>query len=416
MKLPEIIARIDAVKAEMRSLYDAATQEAKDLEGEKLEKWNTLDAELTTLADQEKRARRRDELDRQEPGRDVQSRGTEDGETVFGLTHEQRMSDYLHRTTGQACAGLSAGRVIAATLRGDWRDAEAERRAMGTTPGAVGGFFMPDPISANVIDLARNASVLSNAGTLTIPMASKNLRVVRVVTDPTAAWRAEGSTISESDGAFDAINLEAHSLAALVRVNAELMDDVPMFAATLDSMLGQALALKLDYAGLYGSGVGQPLGLRNVDGLNQVSMGDNGLAQPDYDDVLDLIQAIEEDNGAPTVLIQSPRTKNKLAKLVTGITSDLTKLMPPDDYKALRKLTSNQISITETQGSSNVASTTFLGGFNNAAFAIRQGIQIEASRVSGTAFEKNQVLVRAILRADFATYRPNQLGRLIGIL
>ena len=105
-----------------------------------------------------------------------------------------------------------------------------------------------------------------------------------------------------------------------------------------------------------------------------------------------------------------------MAKLVTGISGDLTKLTPPADYAALRKLTSNQISITETQGSSNAASTTFIGGFENCAFAIRQGIQIEASRVSGTAFEKNQVLVRAIMRADFAVYRPNQLGRLIGIL
>ena len=104
MKLPEIIARLTAVRAEMRTLYDAASQESKDLEGEKLERWNALDTELTSLTETEKRARRRDELDRQEPGRDVQTRGsTEDGETVFGLLPEQRMSDYLHRTTGQAC-------------------------------------------------------------------------------------------------------------------------------------------------------------------------------------------------------------------------------------------------------------------------------------------------------------------------
>lgn len=416
MKLQEIIARLAAIGVEMRGLYDEAEKAGQDLAGEKLEKWNALAAERTKLTEQETRARTRDELDRNTPGRDVQTGGNEDGETVFGLTREQRMVDYVARTSGQQTAGLSGGRAIAAMLRGDWRGAEAEHRAMGTTTGATGGFMMPDALSANILDLMRNASVLSNAGCLTIPMANKNLRVVRVATDPTANWRAEGQTIDESDGAFDAINLEAHSLAALVRVNAELMDDVPQFAAVLDNMLAQALALKMDAAGLYGNGVGQPLGLRNVDGLNEVSMGTNGALQADYDDVLDLLQALEEDNAAPTTLVHAPRSKTKLAKLVTGITGDLTKLTPPADYAALRKLTSNQISIAETQGSSDVASTTFIGGFQNAAIAVRQGIQIEASRVCGTAFEKNQVMVRAIMRGDFATYRPNQIGRLIGIL
>jgi HK97 family phage major capsid protein len=242
------------------------------------------------------------------------------------------------------------------------------------------------------------------------------LTVVRVLSDPTAQWRGEGQAIDESDGTFGALNLHAHSLAALVRINNELLDDVPTFAATLDNQLASALALKLDYEALYGNGVGRPLGLRNTDGVNEESMGSNGAAQADYDKILDLLQDIEEDNGSPTTLIHSPRTKTKLAKLVSGISGDLTKLMPPADYAALTKLVSNQVSTTETQGNSGVASTTFIGGFNNMAFAIRQNITIEASRQADDTFSKNQTHVRAIMRADVAIYRPSQFGRLIGIL
>ena len=72
-------------------------------------------------------------------------------------------------------------------------------------------------------------------------MTGPTLRVVRIVADPTAKWRAEGDVINESDGEFDAINLTAYSMAALVRVNAELLDDVPTFAATLDMQLSAAL-------------------------------------------------------------------------------------------------------------------------------------------------------------------------------
>ena len=40
----------------------------------------------------------------------------------------------------------------------------------------------------------------------------------------------------------------------LCRVNAELLDDVPSFASTLDGILSASIAVKLDYAGLYGTG------------------------------------------------------------------------------------------------------------------------------------------------------------------
>jgi HK97 family phage major capsid protein len=200
-------------------------------------------------------------------------------------------------------------------------------------------------------------------------------------------------------------------------VNNELLDDAAGFAATLDGMLAAALGLEMDRVALYGTGAGQPLGLRNTPGVNEVEMDTNGAAPADYDKWLDVMQAIEEDNGMATTIIQAPRTKYKQAKLVTGITSDKTKLTPPAAFAALTKLTSNQVAITEVQGSSGAtASTDFFGGFANCAFGLRQQITIEMSRQSGTTFEKNQTHVRAIMRGDFVALRPNQLGRLIGIL
>ena len=88
----------------------------------------------------------------------------------------------------------------------------------------------------------------------------------------------------------------------------------------------------------------------------------------------------------------------------------------PAEYTALRRLISNQVSVTETQGSSNAASTIFAGDFSMAALALRQGITIESSRVSDDAYSKNMVHVRAITRFDIAWLRPALFGRLIGVL
>ena len=414
MNIRKILSRREEIRTELRNILDTAPDGVLTVEAE------TRAAELEAAADRLNAAERRagllSELDQKADAAPIEARGNDDGVSVFGLKPEQRMADFVARTTGTPTAGLSVGRTIRGVLTGKWDGAEAERRAMGTTLGTAGGYLIPDPIASNVLDLARNASVVIRAGASTIPMPSQNLTVVRVITDPAAAFRGEGQTITESDGSFGAINLRAHSLAALVRVNNELLDDAPSFAATLDQQLAAALALKLDYAALYGTGAGQPLGLRGTDGVNEVSMGGNGLAMPDYDDVLDLLQEIEEENGNATTAVMAPRTRTKLAKLVTGIASDLGKLVPPAEWTALRRLVSNQVSVTETQGSSNVASTMFVGDFSQMAVAIRQDVTIEATRVADTAFAKNQTLVRAIMRADVAVFRPGHFGRLIGIL
>ena len=414
MNIRKILSRREELRTELRNILDTAPDGVLTSEAE------TRAAELELEADRLNAAERRagllSELDTRAEAAPIETRGNDDGASVFGLKPEQRMADFVARTTGTPTAGLSVGRTIRGVLTGKWDGAEAERRAMGTTLGTAGGYLIPDPIASNVLDLARNASVVIRAGASTIPMANQNLTVVRVITDPTAAFRGEGQTITESDGTFGAINLRAHSMAALVRVNNELLDDAPMFAAILDQQLAAALALKLDYAALYGTGAGQPLGLRGTDGVNEVSMGGNGLSMPDYDDVLDLLQEIEEENGNATTAVMAPRTRTKLAKLVTGIASDLGKLVPPAEWTALRRLVSNQVSVTETQGSSNVASTMFVGDFSQMAVAIRQDVTIEATRVADTAFAKNQTLVRAIMRADVAVFRPGHFGRLVGIL
>jgi HK97 family phage major capsid protein len=176
------------------------------------------------------------------------------------------------------------------------------------------------------------------------------------------------------------------------------------------------MASKIDWSALYGSGAGMPMGLRYTPGVAEVVMGANGVALASYDNFLDLAQLVQEANGTPATLVYAPRTSTKLAKLVTGIASDKTKLVPPAEFANLRKIVSTQVPTDETQGSSGVASSAFLGGFEHMALAIRQGITIETSRVADDTFHKNQTLVRVMARYDVAVLRPAMFGRLIGIL
>jgi HK97 family phage major capsid protein len=408
MKRHEITARRAAITAELRQLDPTA----ENAETRMVE----LETELGTLATRAKHLDMLDQLDATNAATPAERRANLADATI--LAPEQRMTALYEARTGQTCEGLSIGRYLAGELTGRWAGADRERelRVQATNSGPAGGFLMPEPLSNILVDLVRNRAVFSAAGARTIPMTSTTLRVPRVLSDPTAYLRNEGQAITESDASFGAINLSADSIAALVRVNNELLEDVPGFDALIQSILAETLALKLDYLAFYGTGAGQPIGLRNLTDAAEETMGTDGAALADYDKVLDLAQAIEEANGAASVAIMAPRTRTKLAKLVTGISGDKTKLMPPAEFTALRRLTSNQVSITETQGSSDVASTVFMGDFTQAAVAIRQGITIETSRVADDAFAKNQTLIRAIMRADIVYFRPAHFGRLIGVL
>ena len=180
MRLADIVARIAAVETELRAIYDAAEARSEDIAGEQLEKWNELTAELDQLRAKEARARQRDALDRDAPGRTIEDRGSEHDFSPLGLRPEQRCADYIRATTGVDCSHLSVGRLVAGMITGRWANSEREQRTMGTTGGASGGFLVPTPVAANVIDLARNSSVLIRAGAGTIPMASKSLTLPQV--------------------------------------------------------------------------------------------------------------------------------------------------------------------------------------------------------------------------------------------
>ena len=413
MNLQDILERRSAVQAEMRTIYDAAESEGRDLSADEAGRWEALRNEERSLSDRERRARERMELDRNQDGGTPhgERRAMEAGE-VRALRPEQRMAE-LSRTDGPA---LSLGRMLRGTILGDWTGAQEEMRAMSTTTASAGGYLVPDSISANVIDLARNAAVAIQAGGLTIPMPTQKMTVVRITTDPTAGWRSEGGAITESDGGFEPITLEARSLAALVRVNIELLEDVPAFQNIIEAQIAAALALELDRAALFGSGTApEPRGLFNTTGINEVDMGTNGAALGDYDPFLDAIQKIEDNNLTPAAAIYAPRTKRALSGLTTGISGDKTKLPAPPEFTALRRFTTNQVPVNMTKGTATNASTALVGDFAQMAVAIRSNLVIEASRTAGDTFSKAQVLIRAIMRADVAVMRPKAFTRIIGI-
>jgi len=289
--------------------------------------------------------------------------------------------------------------------------------AVGT--GGAGGFAVPAPLSARVIDKARLVARVMQAGALTIPMDSSTMKIARVAGDPTAAWKLENAAATASDMVLEQVELTARTLMGYVKSSVELIEDAqPGIDDVIENALAGALARELDRAALRGSGTPpEPRGIRNTTGVAIQSMGTNGLALANYDPFSTAVQTVRAANFEPNAIIYSPRTAGNLDRL-----KDTTNqpLQPPPSVDGLLKLPTAQVPDNLTQGSSSLASDAYVGQWDQLLIGMRQRLVIEASReasdATDSAFRQLQVHIRAYLRADVAVAQPSAFVVVTGIL
>jgi len=310
---------------------------------------------------------------------------------------------------------FSVGKILRAKILGDFTSLnDFETKAAGEGIGSLGGWLISDQVSAKIIDLARNLAVVQRAGGYTIPMETPELRLVKILSDPSTQWLAEHGEISESDWAIAPINLKAMTIGCLVRASIELLEDAANSGNMLANAMGAAIALAVDKVALLGDGVNEPRGLDHCDGVNEISMGVNGGALSNYDPFSNAVEDIADHNGQPGAVIFAPRTFYTLDRLKAATTNQ--PLVPPQSFIDLKKYVTNQIPITDTQGTSTASSKAFVGDFTQLLYGIRKNLEVEITKEGGTkTFAKCEALIRCRMRLDVAVLRENHFTKIVGI-
>lgn len=310
---------------------------------------------------------------------------------------------------------FSIGKIISAKITGQNKGLnEYEQKAISEGTGSQGGFFLSTEISAKIIDMARNLAVVHQAGALTIPMPAPEMRLVKITGDFTAQWRAEHQEISESDFSLEPVNLKAMSVGVLVRASRELLADASNAGTALTQAMAAAIALAVDRVGLTGTGTDEPRGTANCDGINLISMGVNGAALTSFDEFSEACEAIADHNGIATAAIMAPRTHFALDRLKATTTAQ--PLIPPQSYQDLKKYFTNQVKITDVQGSASNASKAYIGDFKQLLYGIRQNVEIEITNQGGDTFKQVESLIRATMRLSVAVLRENHFTKIEGII
>lgn len=288
---------------------------------------------------------------------------------------------------------------------------ETVKAALAGGTDSAGGFTVPTEITREFIDKLRARSVFIGAGARTMMLDGKT-NIVRLTGDPSAIWRTENSSIGDSDVTLGALSLEPKSLSTLVKVPYELLQDSVNIADILSQAITAAMAAKLDYGCLFGSGTAPEIqGLFGTAGINTVSLGTNGATPASYDDMLDMVYELELDNsGVPTAAIWHPRTARTYRKFkdTTG-----NPLVAPEPIAELAKLSTTAVPIDQTQGTATNASTVLMGDFTQAILGIREELTI--IRLDQTFAANGQIGFWARMRVDVGFAQPTSFCRLIGV-
>jgi HK97 family phage major capsid protein len=144
--------------------------------------------------------------------------------------------------------------------------------AMSSVDPASGGFLIPDEFRATLMQVALETAVVRSRATV-IPMGS--LRTALPFVDSTSNvgsvyggvigyWTEEAAALVQSQPNFGRIALEAKKLTAYTEVPNELRRDSAISVEVLiNKMFPEAIAWFEDIAFMFGTGVGEPLGIFN---------------------------------------------------------------------------------------------------------------------------------------------------------
>jgi HK97 family phage major capsid protein/HK97 family phage prohead protease len=217
------------------------------------------------------------------------------------------LSNPTDRSAREAAAfEIEASEAAAAKLgrqsRGITIPQDVLRRDLNVGTASAGGNLVATDLDAgSFIDLLRNASALDQAGATVLTGLTGNVAIPRQSGAATAYWVAESGSPTESQQTVDQVSLVPRTVAAYTDFSRRLMIQSSIDVENMvRSDLASVIALKIDAAGLYGTGSNsEPLGLKNTTGIGTE---DFAAAAPTFAEVV----ALESDVATANALLGTP--------------------------------------------------------------------------------------------------------------
>jgi len=298
----------------------------------------------------------------------------------------------------------------------------AQRAAYSVTSGNTGGVLVAQQLLAgSFIELLRNKAKVIQAGARILAGLVGNIDLPRQKAAGTAYWLGDGANPTEAEAQFELVGMTPKTVGAYSLITRNMLlqatPDVEMLARA--DMLA-IIALAIDAAALYGSGVGgQPQGIANTPGIGSVVGGANG-AQFTLDNFIDLETQVTAQNVPEDALAYIINAKTigwlKKQKSSTGqylwngpwnglqTTPDFRPgSYPLNNFPAYR---SNQARSNLTKGSSSgICSEAYFGDWSELIIG-EWGVLEVLPNPYGAAYQQGGIELRSLQSVDIAPRHP----------
>lgn len=209
-----------------------------------------------------------------------------------------------------------------------------EYRALTTVTGSV---TIPQVLSAQILDVARDNSLLLSSGVPLVPMESNNLTIARLKEDLAFGFKPEGEAIEETPAEFEGVELKAKTAYGLMSASLELVRSGANLKEFLLQAMGQALGRAIDRGLLFGSLAHEPAGILLSDKINDVQQV---AALSDYAPFVQAVGKVRRANGEPTHMAINA----EIDEVLNGLMTDQgLYLAPPPVLEKLTRILSNQL-------------------------------------------------------------------------
>ena len=315
------------------------------------------------------------------------------------------LSNPTDRSAREAAAfEIEASEAAAAKLgrqsRGITIPQDVLRRDLNVGAATAGGNLVATDLDAgSFIDLLRNASALDQAGATVLTGLTGNVAIPRQSGAATAYWVAESGSPTESQQTVDQVSLTPKTVAAFTDYSRRLMLQSSIDVENMvRNDLARVLALKIDLAGLYGTGSNsEPLGLKLTTGIGTENFA---AAAPTFEEVV----ALESDVATANALLGSPvylmnaamRGGLKTTKKDAG--SGMF-IMEGNEVNGYRGVLSNQVA----------AGDLWFGNFADLIIGYFSGLDIMVDPYSNST--SGTVRVVAMQDVDIAVRHPESFSR-----
>lgn len=326
------------------------------------------------------------------------------GAIAKALGHNEAFGDEERGNLASFFRGIAGGRTT-----------EAVRASLTEGTDSQGGHAVPSWLLPGILSALVPASSMLQAGAHigVLQQPGDSFKIAAVSTVPTAAWRNESGTLSESDPTFRAVTVVPRSLAFIFKVSRELLMDAPGMEGALRIAIAQAFAKEIDRAGLIGTGTAPEIrGVLNTTGIKTYDMGTNGAAMTDYATIIKARRTLADANAPmPNAII----TSNREAETI-DLFADTTgqPLRRPPALEQLQFLSTSQIPTTDTHGTATDAATMFLGDFGLATFYMRE--QLSVQKLNELYAGTGEIGFACHARVDLALAYPSAFCAINGVI